>query len=167
MWGWISTHFPGELVKVPPHMNALEYVDILKNVMLPSVCRNYSEDDMPTFRFVQNNSAVHISHIMEEWFAQHSEIEVLDWTAKSSDLNLIENIWGEIVKSWIPRYERTRAALITHAKNAWEDLRQKPQLFQRLNDRHQFALSYCAKRILDRLLSPNKSQTVLFTTTKY
>ncbi|EZA53576.1 hypothetical protein X777_06974, partial [Ooceraea biroi] len=34
MWGWISAHSPDELVEVSPHMNALEYVDILENVLL-------------------------------------------------------------------------------------------------------------------------------------
>lgn len=101
---------------------------------------------------------------------QPPEIEVLDWPAKSSNLNLIENIWREIVKSWIPGHERTRVALITHAKNVWEDLRRKSQLFQRLNDSFDTRLQcYCTELImlLDRLLSLNKSQTVLFRTTKY
>jgi len=87
---------------------------------------------MPTFRLVQDNSPVHTAGIVQEWFAQHPEIEVLDWPAKSPDLNLIENIWAAIVNSWDPGNERTKARLVMHAKNAWENLRQKPELFTNL-----------------------------------
>lgn len=66
VWGWISAHRPGELVEVSSHMDALEYIDILENVLLPSVCRIYSKGDMPTFRLVQDNSAVHTAHIVQE-----------------------------------------------------------------------------------------------------
>lgn len=133
MWGWISGHCPGELVEISPHMNAIEYIDILENVLIPSVRKIYSEDDVPTFRLVQDNSAVHTAQIVQEWFAQHPEIEVLNWPAKSPDLNLIENVWAEIVNSWIPGHERTRAQLVAHAKSVWESLRQKPDLFANLH----------------------------------
>lgn len=122
MWGWISSHCPGELTEISSHMNGAEYVDILENVLLPSVRRIYPEDAWPIFRLVQDNSAVHTSHIVQEWFAQHPEIEVLDWPAKSPDLNLIENIWVVIVKSWIPDNERTRETLVAHAMNEWKKL---------------------------------------------
>ncbi|KMQ83027.1 transposable element tc3 transposase [Lasius niger] len=110
-------------------MDAIEYIDILENVLLPSIRRIYSEDDMPTFRLVQDNSAVHTAHVVWEWFAQHPEVEVLDWPAKSPDLNLIENIWAAIANSWDSGHERTRAQLVAHAKTVWESLRQKPELF--------------------------------------
>jgi len=34
--------------------------------MLPSVQRIYTKEDMPTFRLVQDNNAVHIAHIVKE-----------------------------------------------------------------------------------------------------
>lgn len=132
MWGWISAHCPGELVEVSSHMDAFEYIDILENVLLPSVRRVYSEDDMPTFRLVQDNSAVHTAHVVQEWFAQHPEIEVLNWPAKSPDLNLIENVWGAIANSWDSGHERTKQQLVAHAKTVWENLRRKPEFFHNL-----------------------------------
>lgn len=134
MWGWISAHCPGELIEVSSHMNAEEYIDILENVLLPSVRNIYTAADVPTIRLVQDNSAVHTAHIVTEWFAQHPEIYVLNWPAKSPDLNLIENVWAQIVNTWVPGYERTRKALVEHAKNAWEELRCKDDFFANLTN---------------------------------
>ena len=65
-------------------MDALEYLNILETVLLPAEAyRIYTEEDILTFRLVQDNNAVHIARIVKEWFAQHPEIEVLDWPAKS------------------------------------------------------------------------------------
>lgn len=66
MWGWINTHYPGELIQVSPHVNALEYIDILENVLLLSVHSIYSEDGMPIFRLGQDNNAVHTAHVVKE-----------------------------------------------------------------------------------------------------
>jgi len=37
---------------------------------------------------------------------QHPEIEVLDWPSKSSNLNLIENVWEAIVNLWNCGHEK-------------------------------------------------------------
>ncbi|XP_026829123.1 uncharacterized protein LOC113562825 [Ooceraea biroi] len=78
MWGWISLHCPGDLIEVSAHMNAVEYIDILENVLLPRVRNIFTAADVPTFRLVQDNSAVYTSCIVQEWFAQHPEIVVLN-----------------------------------------------------------------------------------------
>lgn len=65
MWVCISAH-PGELIEVSSHMDALEYVNILETALLPSVRRIYTEEDMPTFRLIQDNSAVHTVYVVKE-----------------------------------------------------------------------------------------------------
>jgi len=76
---------------------------------------------------------VHTVRIVKEWFAQHLEIEILDWPAKFPDLNLIENVWGIIANSWSTRHERTKAHLIAHAMDKWENLRHKSEYFAHLS----------------------------------
>jgi hypothetical protein len=101
--------------------------NILENVLLPSVRRIYTEEDIPTFRLVQDNSAVHTAHIVKEWFVQHPEIEVFDWPTKSLDFNLIENIWEIIANLWVFGHESTKEHLVAHVRNSCEKLRYKPQ----------------------------------------
>ncbi|EZA46736.1 hypothetical protein X777_02224, partial [Ooceraea biroi] len=56
MWGSISAHGPGQLVQVSPHIDALQYVHILENVLFPSVRTIYPEEDMPTLRLSNQKS---------------------------------------------------------------------------------------------------------------
>ena len=107
-------HVVLELIEMSSHMNAFKYVNIL-DVLFPSVRRIYIEEDIPTFRFVYDNCAVHTFHIVKEWFAQHSKIEVLDLLSKFPDFNLIENVWGVIANLWNCDHEKTKANLVAHA----------------------------------------------------
>lgn len=58
--------------------------------MLHSVCEVFPEDDVPVIHFVQGNNNVRISRTTKLWFDHHPEILVLDWPAKSADLNVID-----------------------------------------------------------------------------
>ncbi|KAF2905672.1 hypothetical protein ILUMI_00501 [Ignelater luminosus] len=50
----------------------------------------YPED----FIVVQDNSSIHTAQIVQEWFEEDSEVELLRWPAKSADLNPIETMWA-------------------------------------------------------------------------
>lgn len=63
-WGWMSSMGPGELVEISGRSNSHDYLNILQNVMLPTVRVVYPHDHN---YFVQDNSAVHRAHIVQNW----------------------------------------------------------------------------------------------------
>jgi len=53
------------------------------------ICKlNYGND----FWFQQDNSRIHTCKIVKEWMAK-SNFPVIEWPARSADLNIVENIW--------------------------------------------------------------------------
>lgn len=41
--------------------------------------------------FMLDNASIHTAQLVKDWFIQEG-IEVIDWRAQSSDLNIIENV---------------------------------------------------------------------------
>ncbi|KAI8442430.1 hypothetical protein MSG28_005944 [Choristoneura fumiferana] len=96
-WGWMSSMGPGELVEIGGRMNSERYLEVLKDVMLPSVRVAYPEGQI---YLVHDNSSVHKSKIVKDWLNSQKDITVFEWPAKSPDLNPIENLWGQMVLNW-------------------------------------------------------------------
>ena len=82
---------PGELVEVSGRMTGEQYVEILRDVMIPTVRLHYPEG---IIYLCQDNCRVHTCRVVQEWFATQPEVICLPWPAKSPDLNPIENLWG-------------------------------------------------------------------------
>jgi len=120
-WGWMWSYGPGELVEIGGRLNAHQYIDILQDVMLPTVRQQYPDGDI---LFVQDNCSIHRTRIVEDWFDDHPEIIRIAWPAKSPDLNPIENLWASTIRHWDDDYDnpmlRNRAILDRHVKNIWD-----------------------------------------------
>ncbi|EFA10906.1 Transposable element Tc1 transposase-like Protein [Tribolium castaneum] len=126
----MSNAVPGEIVQItPPNFNSREYLNLLEDVMLPSVTALYpiEEIDGPIV-FVQDNCPLHRANIIEDWFADHPQFQLLRWPARSPDLNPIENLWRGMVREWHTiaqeeAYVRTVELLRENFLNVWNRLR--------------------------------------------
>lgn len=69
-------------------LNSEKYIDLLKKIVVPIIKLNYGDD----FVFQEDNAPIHKSHKVRD-FMNSSKITVIEWPAKSPDLNIVENIW--------------------------------------------------------------------------
>ncbi len=120
VWGCITSKGPGEFQVIDGTMNSDRYIETMKNYMQPSVHRLLGED----FIFQQDNAPCHTSKKTKQWF-ESKEIELLEWPARSPDLNPIENLWNwlgmEVAKQKPSTVAELRALLI----EMWQKIDQK------------------------------------------
>jgi len=117
--GWISARGPGVCQIVEARLTADVYVNILHEVMIPSINAVYGAN----FIFQHDNAPIHTARIVQN-FLQENNITVLPWPSKSPDLNPIENIWGAMVKS-IYQHDfrpRNRNELCLRINQAWDEV---------------------------------------------
>ncbi|XP_062558115.1 uncharacterized protein LOC134222992 [Armigeres subalbatus] len=68
-------------------MKSDNYIELLDCMLIP-----FTEDVMDNdFIFQQDNAAIHVSKVSKQWFSEH-DITLLEWPARSPDLNPIENL---------------------------------------------------------------------------
>lgn len=120
VWGWISARGAGVLWHIEERLNSPRYIEILNNIMLPSVSQLYPNNE---FIFQQDNCPIHTAHAVKAWFRQNN-INVLDFPSRSPDLNPIENVWGLLVQNVRRRNVRPQNVedMLEILINAWEDI---------------------------------------------
>jgi hypothetical protein len=123
MWAWMSADGPGELVFLPERANGETYLQVLRDVMLPSVRILYPAAEMPEIKLVHDNCPIHTCGIVTDWINRQPGLTALPWPSRSPDLNPIEHLWAIMVQRWDMRAERTKEALVQHVNEVWESLR--------------------------------------------
>lgn len=130
-WGWMWAQGPGELVKIEGRFDSRQYIEILEEVLLPSVRAMAIPPHMP-ITLVQDNSSIHKSKMVREWLDLHPDIIVIDWPPKGCDLNPIEHVWAAMSKDWMVGEPRNAAAVEETARRVWETFRWRPDFCQNL-----------------------------------
>ena len=74
------------------------------------------------------------ARVVREWCRQHPRLQRLIWHPRSPDLNIIENVWAEMVCEWKPNMATTKDELHECVIDLWRDLQGKPEYFQSLTD---------------------------------
>ncbi len=89
IWVAMSSAGVGPLCFLKTNITAPVYQDILEHFVLPSADQLFKDADLI---FQQDLAPAHTAKSTKSWLNDHG-VDVLDWSAKSPDLNPIENLW--------------------------------------------------------------------------
>ena len=111
VWAGIMYNYRTALVQIRGNLNAAKYCgDVLTNHVLPYVNAH------PNVTFQQDNATSHTAR-QTRLLLQANNVNVLDWPAKSPDLNPIEHLWDEL-----DRRIRSRPVQPNNERELWNAL---------------------------------------------
>jgi hypothetical protein len=117
VWGMITPHGLGRLVRIEGNLNAQIYCQILQEDLLGKF--DDLDLDRRDYYFQQDNDPKHTSRVATTWFATN-KVDVLPWAANSPDLNITEHVWDHL-----NRKVRARRPLPTNEDQLWKALQEE------------------------------------------
>ena len=112
IWGCITYDGPGLCCLYDGRMDQHKYIETLENHLIPT--RDIFFSNESEWQFQQDNAPCHKAKAVTIWF-QENNIKVLQWPARSPDLNPIENIWTvldrKLTKAPVTSAEHLRESL--------------------------------------------------------
>ncbi len=118
IWAAMSSAGVGPLCFLKSTVNADIYQEILEHFMLPSADKLYGDAD---FIFQQDLAPAHTAKGTKSWFNDHG-VTVIDWPAKSPDLNPIDNLWGIVKRKMRDTRPNNADELKATVKEAWASI---------------------------------------------
>ena len=99
-------------------LNSDKYINLLQNYAVPTIKLNYEHN----FWFQEDNASVHKSKKVKA-FMDQQEISILEWPAKSPDLNIVEDCW-KLISDMVydGKQFRNKNDLVTKITNVINDL---------------------------------------------
>lgn len=122
-WGGISFDGRTDLYRVGGgSLTALRYRDEI----VDPIVRPYLGAMGNNSVFVQDNARCHTAHVVRDYFEQEA-IDVMDWPARSPDLNCIEHVWDMVYRQVVnlPNPPRSVQELNIAVVQAWNNLPQQ------------------------------------------
>ena len=121
VWGCFSALGLGSLVRIEGKMDHRDYINILKNNLLPFIQENYPTNH---YKFQDDNAPVHTAKNVKKWMSEKKIILLEDWPSQSPDLNPIEHLWDELGQRLKNRLEHPKnlGELEIFLKQEWEQI---------------------------------------------
>ena len=119
VWAGMSSKGKTPIVFLDGKQNSQKYTTILENHLLP-----FGQDlGGPNWIFQHDNAPIHTAQAVKQWFYE-KKIKVLDWPAKSPDLNPIENLWGILCRQVYKKNQSfaCRNLLKQAIEQAWNEI---------------------------------------------
>ncbi|GFX29536.1 transposable element Tcb1 transposase [Trichonephila clavipes] len=88
VWGCMSSHGVGRLHIVSGTVKAMDYIEILQNILLPTARDLFGNQ---SWIFQDDNAPCHRAKVVQKWLKYHT-VNRMNWPGQSPDLNPIENL---------------------------------------------------------------------------
>lgn len=122
MWGAISSHGLGPLVRIEGRFNAAAFEDIVDSVVIPYALDGPFADGL--YYLQHDRSPIHMARSVKHLLDERG-VMVIEWPPQGADMNIIENVWGAMKKSLSSRQLQggSRDALWQAVEEEWQRLR--------------------------------------------